>query len=210
MEDSLRSGADDPALRLVETVLWDGAACPRLPGHLDRLIRSAAMLGWPCDAAAAARALRGPPGQAARLRLVLAAEGRVEVTAAALPPPVTVWRIGVSAVPLVSSDPWLRVKSTRRATHDAARAALAPGLDEILFLNERDELAEGTITTVFFDRGQGLCTPPVACGALPGVLRAALLAQGCREEVLLAADLPRVRLWLGNALRGLCPAVIAR
>ena len=46
-------------------------------------------------------------------------------------------------------------------------------------------------------------TPPLACGLLPGVLRASL---ACPEEVLLARDLPHVRLWLGNALRGLRPA----
>jgi 4-amino-4-deoxychorismate lyase len=29
------------------------------------------------------------------------------------------------------------------------------------------------------------------------------------EEVLMVRDLPRVRLWVGNALRGLAPAVWA-
>jgi 4-amino-4-deoxychorismate lyase len=47
-------------------------------------------------------------------------------------------------------------------------------------------------------------TPPLACGLLPGVLRSDL---GCTEEVLRAEDLPEVRLWVGNALRGLIPAV---
>ncbi|MFN7053160.1 MAG: aminotransferase class IV, partial [Gemmobacter sp.] len=86
-------------------------------------------------------------------------------------------------------------------------AALPDGVEELIFLNERDEVCEGTITNLFFDRGQGICTPPRACGLLPGVLRAGLIAEGCREEVLPAEDLPRVRLWVGNALRGLIPAV---
>jgi 4-amino-4-deoxychorismate lyase len=73
----------------------------------------------------------------------------------------------------------------------------------VIFLNERGEVCEGTITNLFFDRGRGLRTPPLACGLLPGVLRSEL---GCPEEVLPAAELPRVRLWLGNALRGLIPA----
>jgi 4-amino-4-deoxychorismate lyase len=73
----------------------------------------------------------------------------------------------------------------------------------MIFQNERGEVCEGTITTVFFDRGQGMRTPPLACGVLPGVLRADL---GAAEEVLLVVDLPRVRLWVGNALRGLIPA----
>ena len=87
-----------------------------------------------------------------------------------------------------------------------ARAALPAGLDEVVFLNERGEVCDGTITTVFFDRGAGMRTPPLACGLLPGVLRAELAVP---EEVLLAGDLPKVRLWVGNALRGLIPAVWA-
>jgi 4-amino-4-deoxychorismate lyase len=49
-------------------------------------------------------------------------------------------------------------------------------------------------------------TPPLSCGLLPGVLRAEL---ACAEEILRAEDLPQVRLWVGNALRGLIPAVFA-
>jgi 4-amino-4-deoxychorismate lyase len=97
----------------------------------------------------------------------------------------------------------LRVKSTRREAYDQARATLPDGLDEVIFLNERGEVCDGSITTVFFDRGQGMRTPPLSSGLLPGVLRAEL---ACPEEVLLAEDLPRVRLWVGNALRGLIPA----
>jgi 4-amino-4-deoxychorismate lyase len=74
----------------------------------------------------------------------------------------------------------------------------------VIFLNERGEVCEGTITSLFFDRGQGMRTPPLASGLLPGVLRAEL---GCPEEVLRAGELPSVRLWVGNALRGLIPAV---
>ncbi len=77
-------------------------------------------------------------------------------------------------------------------------------MDEVVFLNERGEVCDGTITTLFFDRGAGLRTPPLRCGLLPGVLRAQV---NCPEEVLMAAELPAVRLWVGNALRGLCKAV---
>lgn len=32
MESPLCAGSDDPGLRLIETVLWDGARCPRIEG----------------------------------------------------------------------------------------------------------------------------------------------------------------------------------
>jgi 4-amino-4-deoxychorismate lyase len=96
------------------------------------------------------------------------------------------------------------VKSTNRASYDAARAALPEGVDEVILRNERDEVCDGSITTLFFDRGEGMRTPPLASGLLPGVLRAEL---ACPEEVLMVQDLPRVRLWVGNSLRGLIEAV---
>ena len=140
----------------------------------------------------------------ARVRLTVDALGQAEWQMAALPATKPEWRLGPTALPLASTDPWLSVKSTRRQVYDLARAALPQGLDEVLFVNERGEVCEGTITNLFFDRGQGMRTPPVSCGLLPGVLRAEL---ACPEEVLLAEDLPKVRLWVGNALRGLIAAV---
>jgi 4-amino-4-deoxychorismate lyase len=202
VESALRQGAGDPDLRLIETMLWDGMGFPRLALHMARLRRSAGRLGWPSGDVEAA--LRGVTGAPARVRLTLAAGGVCAVTLAALPPVAEVWRVGLAAGRLASGDPWLSVKSTRRAAYDAARAALPGGLDEVIFLNERDEVCDGSITTVFFDRGQGMRTPPLSSGLLPGVLRAEM---GCPEEVLPVADLPRVRLWVGNAVRGLIPAV---
>jgi 4-amino-4-deoxychorismate lyase len=199
VESALREGGGEPGLRLIETMLWDGARAPRWALHLERLRRSAGMLGWDCPELA----LSGPE-HAARLRLTLDREGRVEWTVAELPPTKVEWRVGLASERLRSDDPWLGVKSTRREVYDRARATLALGLDEVLFLNEHGEVCDGSITTVFFDRGQGMRTPPLACGLLPGVLRAEL---GCPEEVLMAEDLPKVRLWVGNALRGLIGAV---
>ena len=199
MESALREGGGEPGLRLIETVLWDGRAALRWPLHEARLRRSARMLGWGCPEVAP----EGPE-YPSRLRLTLDREGAVEWTVAALPPTKAEWRVGLAAERLASSDPWLRVKSTRRGAYDRARASLVDGLDEVIFLNERGEVCDGSITSVFFDRGQGLRTPPLSSGLLPGVLRAEL---GCLEEVLRVEDLPGVRLWVGNALRGLIPAV---
>lgn len=201
LEGALRGDAE-PGLRLIETMLWDGGAYPRLAGHMVRLTRSAAELGFCCDLGKVQAALPVPDAPA-RVRLALGASGDPEVTQAALPPAAPEWRVAVAEERLDSADPWLRHKTTRRATYDAARAVLPAGIDELLFLNERGEVCEGTISNVFFDRGQGLRTPPLICGLLPGVLRAEL---GCPEEVLRPEDLGRVRLWVGNALRGLITA----
>lgn len=192
--------------RLIETLGWDGGRLVRGARHLRRLGRSAAALGYPCDLRAAEAALNEGRERPARLRLTLDHEGRVEVAAGPMPAPATLWRVAVHPARLDAGDPWLRHKSTRRALYDAARAALPPSVDEWLFLNGRGEACEGAITTLFFDRGEGWRTPPLACGCLPGVLREEMLEEGAaREEVLLGSDLGRVRLAVGNSLRGLVP-----
>ena len=204
MEDPLHAGSGDPGLTLIETLAWDGTTILRLDLHLQRLTRSAARLGWPCDRDATRLALRGAaPADPARLRLTLDATGALRVTAAPMPPAKPRWAVTLAALRLQSGDPWLTVKSSRRTAYDTTRAALAVGTDEAIFLNERGQVCDGTISTVFFDRGQGLRTPPLRCGLLPGVLRASLAVP---EEVLLATDLPHVTLWVGNSLRGLIPA----
>lgn len=210
MESTLRRGVDE-GVRLIETLLWDGGAYPRLDLHLARLARGASALGYRIDMAHVQTVLAGAAGARSemvplRVRLTLGQAGDAEVSATPLPEAKPEWRVALAAERLRSDDPWLQVKSTRRPAYDAARANLPAGLDEVILTNERSEVCDGSITTVFFDRGAGLRTPPLTCGLLPGVLRAGLSVP---DEVLLAEDLPRVRLWVGNALRGLIPAIWA-
>ena len=204
-----------PDLELIETLGWNGATFVRLERHLSRLARGAEALGWGCDLAALRAALSGAvAGAPARLRLTLASSGAISVQTVPMPAAATRWRVGLSEVRLQSSDPWLRLKSTHRRGYDLARSRMPPGLDEVILLNERGEVCDGSITTVFYDAGAGLCTPPVSCGLLPGVLRAEMLeTRRCREAALPGGDLGKVRLWVGNSLRGLiavdwCPPMI--
>jgi 4-amino-4-deoxychorismate lyase len=194
--------------RLIETFARDGAGFRRLDAHLARARASAAALGFRWDEAAVRAALATVSGPGPlRVRLTVGRAGDAEVTTGALAPNPAGWRIALAAERLDPDAPLLRHKTTERAAHDRARAALAPGIDEALFLNRRGEVAEGTITNLFADFGDGLLTPPLASGCLPGILRAELLALGqAREAVIRAEDLPRARLCMGNALRGLIPA----
>jgi len=194
--------------RVIETFGWDGRRFPRLAMHMARLGRTCAALGIAWEPMAVMVRLDALPDRAPlRVRVTVDRRGGVEVSHGAVEPVAGPWRVALAAERLVAADPWLRVKTTERALYDGARAALPAGVDEVLFANEHGEVCEGAITTVFFDAGAGLCTPPVASGLLPGVLRAEMLAAGqCREAVLMVADLGRVRLWLGNSLRGMSGA----
>lgn len=45
------------------------------------------------------------------------------------------------------------------------------GYDEVLFLNVHDELAEGSISNIFFVKENEIYTPEVRCGILEGIVR---------------------------------------
>ncbi|MGB7503706.1 MAG: aminodeoxychorismate synthase component I [Azonexus sp.] len=197
----------DPGLKLIETLRRDDGSYPRLAGHLERLRRSADWFGFPFDETALRQRLDGLPGSGVwRVRLTLAKTGEIELQffplAAARHPH---WLARLATVRIVSGDPLRRHKTTARLLYDAALGCLEPDLPvfDVVFLNERGEVAEGARSNVFVERDGVLLTPPLASGALPGVLRAELMVAGrAREAVLLPEDLKQ-GFWLGNALRGL-------
>ncbi|MDF1633745.1 aminotransferase class IV family protein [Mycoplana sp. MJR14] len=221
-------------LSLIETLRWEPeAGFVRLERHLARLGHSAAALGLPgaegAQAAltqavkAAVANAASAPGNAAttlpstaqpaplRVRLELFGDGRIEVKTAPFAPLAAdaTWTVGIARTRLSSADPLLRHKTSRRTAYEAARAEFAAGAaDEVLLLNERGEVCEGTITSVFVDDGTGILkTPTLACGLLAGVLREDLIASGrAREAMLQAGDLAAGRLFVGNSLRGLIAA----
>lgn len=199
-----------PDTRLIETFGWDGSGFCRAGAHLGRARSSAAALGFHWDERAVDRALAGISDPAPqRVRLTIGRAGDVEVASAPLAGAPAAWRLMIAPERLDPDDPRLAHKTTERGLYDRTRAALPAGIDEALFLNTRGEVAEGTISTFFFDIGDGLMTPPLASGCLPGILRGEMLATGrAREAVLDRADLPRARLWMGNSLRGLIPAYL--
>ncbi|MBP1885338.1 aminotransferase class IV family protein [Sinorhizobium mexicanum] len=185
----------------------------RLQLHLARLTRSARRLGFAGAEAAQAHlteAVRGAVGPL-RVRLTLDRHGAIAVTTAPFAPlpDDTVWRARIAATRLDSGNRLLRVKTTRREIFEAARGEFTPEeADEVILLNEKGEVCEGTITSVFLDDGSGILkTPPISCGLLAGVLRTDLICQRrARVSRLTPADLESGRLYLGNSLRGLIRA----
>jgi len=204
----VESAFRDPELRLIETFGWDGTVYPRLARHLARMKTSAEVLGFPCNTDLLRAALPEAPGsRPLRLRLTLSRHGKVELASAPLAPNPAEWRIAVARDRVTSTDLRLAHKTTDRALYDQTRTSLPQGVDEMLFVNEREELTEGTITNLFFDLGNGLSTPPLSAGCLPGCLRAELIETGrAREAVLHINQLASATLFVGNSLRRLIPA----
>lgn len=211
IRDRTRAGFE-----LIETMRWEpGGGFLRLERHLARLYGSAHVLGFGYDPEQIGHVLKDAIGDAEgarRVRLTLGADGEAGATTQPYEPLPAhrTWTVRIARTRLVSTDPLLRHKTSRRDAYAAARTEFqVHQADEIVLLNERGEVCEGTITNIFADMGEGmLLTPALACGLLPGILRGQLLDDGrAREAVLTSADLVEAsRLYVGNSLRGLIPA----
>jgi para-aminobenzoate synthetase/4-amino-4-deoxychorismate lyase len=200
----------DPGIQLIETLRREDGNYPRLAGHLARLRHSAAWLGFALDDAAVLAALATQPEVGLwRVRLALAHDGTFVVQAFPLSDEAGTHRLArLADTPIDSRHPLRGHKSTDRAIYDAALQSIAddPVIFDVVFLNERGEVAEGARSNVFVERDGILLTPPLCSGALPGVLRAELINNGrAREAILRSTDL-QGGFFLGNALRGLIPA----
>ena len=139
MESPLHEIAPD-GLEVIETFGYtpkDGFA--RLGLHLDRAEATCARLKFPFDRGVALQSIgEAVADTPARVRMTVDATGQIKVVAAGLAEAPRLWRISVADIRLNSADLWLVVKTTKREIYDTERAALPNGVDEVIFLNERN------------------------------------------------------------------------
>lgn len=202
---------------LIETLLFDaGRGYYLLDRHLDRLERSARYFGYPVSRDAVRGVLEKEaedfPDGLVRVRLLVSHDGATSVTSVPISAPVPdqKMRYVFSERAVASDDVFVYHKTTIRDLYDDeyARVSEEFGADEVLFVNERGELTEGSRTNIFVERDGLLLTPPIGSGLLAGTLRADLLECGkAREAVLTPRDLERDDVvFLGNSVRGLIQA----
>jgi branched-subunit amino acid aminotransferase/4-amino-4-deoxychorismate lyase len=216
---------------LFETVRVVGGRPFQWKRHLERLVLSAAELGFPVPA--------GPDELAEALDQVLAAEGledavaRVTVTRGipgSRPTRSTAW---VEAEPLAGrlwegtrrgaatlvrarvpfpAPGWIgRHKTTSRiAWHLAREDARAAGADEVVLVTPDGLALEGAVSNLFAVLDGVLATSPVEIGVLPGITRAWVLrvsgSLGVETEVrpIAFAELARAEeVLLTNSIQGI-------
>ena len=203
---------DQPGFDLIETMAFHPqTGIALLDRHLTRMKASADRFGFAFDRHAARNELQAATFRldvASRVRLLLAASGAIAIESAAMPPvPETPVPVAIMPLPVDPGDFRLRHKTSDRRFYDTAR--IASGQFEVVFVGPDGLLTEGSFTTIFVPKDERLVTPSLlGSGLLPGVLRADLIARGTAiEGILTPADLA-APFFIGNALRGLIPAVL--
>ncbi len=221
-----------PSLRPVDSLLYPAA--PNRPTisdidfalmklHLGRLKKSATYFEFHFGSQYARRSLHkavkkyqkeSGKKEILRVRLLQHRNGAVSVNCFPFTPDPEdkVISFAISEKRLDSTDEFLKHKTTRRALFDSEHDRLSreTGCDEVLFLNERDELCEGSRSNLFIvpkeaQENDKMLTPAHASGLLPGTLRQKLLMQKrATEAVLTLRDLEGAeKIYFGNSVRGL-------
>ncbi|MCP3973513.1 MAG: aminodeoxychorismate synthase component I, partial [bacterium] len=187
-------------LGLLETIRWQKGAFHLLERHLDRLSDSADYFGFHCDEHDVREALTKHStalymtvDTAARIRLTMGRRGKVKIETAEVdllpfvdsPEDLEFGmhqvHVTLAEQPIDRRDVGLYHKTTRRDRYESARKS-APGVDDVLLINEAGFVTESTIANVAVRFGDVWLTPPMDAGCLPGVYRAELLARGVLEE----------------------------
>jgi para-aminobenzoate synthetase/4-amino-4-deoxychorismate lyase len=195
---------------LIETMRFDPHdGIVDIERHLARIKASADALGFAFDRHDARNELQAATfrlREQKKLRLLLSPTGALAIEVRPLPERPKIAGVAVAPLPVSRDDFRLSHKTSDRAFYDDARARA--GAFEVVFEDEAGFLTEGSFTNIFTKRDGKLVTPPLTRGLLPGVLRERLLATGeAVEGDLVAADLVS-GFYIGNAVRGLIPAIL--
>lgn len=198
---------------LIETMRFDPhEGIAELDRHLARMKRSADALGFAFDRHHARNELQAATfflRETRKLRLLLAPSGALAIESRPLPErPSGPVEVALAPLPVEPDDFRLSHKTSDRRFYDDAREAA--GTFEVAFAGEDGFVTEGSFTSVFVERGGRLLTPPLARGLLPGVLRETLIEEGRAEEADLRPEDLEEGFFVGNAVRGLLAARLAR
>lgn len=200
---------------LIETMLASPAGeVALLDLHLDRLSRSAQALGFAVTTRDEIRSqvidylVHHPmPECNQRVRLLMDRAGQVQIESYALPPLSDLSLVAISPDRLDSHEFFLQHKTTHRPWYADTTTWLAshPDFFDLIYLNEKNEVCEGSRSNVYLLQNGVWVTPPLPCGLLGGVLRRQLLESGnVVERTIEASALESrdVKIRLSNALRG--------
>lgn len=202
---------------LFETMRVEQNTILLLESHLTRLMASASQLQIKIDEGNIRtqlhKTLKLLTSRPYRLKLSVKPQGTIAIqTSDILPLPSVSLLWAQEILPddtmiMDSFNPLLQHKVALRPQYDRVLRRLETLREfDALFLNERGEVTEGARSNIFVLHNGIWATPPVTCGALPGVMRSKLLQDPLwktEERILIRQDIESAQsIILCNALRG--------
>ncbi|TQE81794.1 aminodeoxychorismate synthase component I [Leptospira noguchii] len=196
---------------LFETILYKNGIFYFQKEHLQRIKNSAKKFGFPFSEQEWISCLKKvstncPSSGSYRVKISLNSFGKFTYEFQILENFQKKGTLVVCNVLIDSSSEFRKHKTNLREIYDreGKRSREAGHLD-ILFLNEKKEITEGSISNIFVKIGDSYFTPPTSSGLLPGIFRNRLLKRkGFYEKTFSLEDLFRSdSVFLCNSLRGI-------
>lgn len=200
---------------LFETIFYKNGIFYFYKEHFKRISDSAKTFGIPFSENGWNRTLKElseiiPKRKPHRVRIDLDPSGNFKTSFAELPPFSKKGNVTIGGSKIRSESIFRRHKTGLRETYDQeGKKSRDAGFLDAVFLNEKDEITEGSISNVFVKIGNEYYTPPIESGVLPGVYRNRLLKRkGFREKRISLSELKNSNsVFLCNSLRGILRVV---
>ena len=200
----------DPYFEIFETLKFSNGEFERLNMHLNRMRDTASFFLFKFDENHILGALRKEISdynseEEFRVKIILNKWGKVKVEIKETSPMPGEIKIIISDK-IISENKFQYFKTTNRDLYSSEhRQYYEKGFFDVIFINEKQQVAEGAITNIFIRKSGLLYTPPLSSGILSGVYRKHWLQTNIniKEEILFKDDLLIAdEIILTNSLRG--------
>ncbi|TGK28090.1 aminodeoxychorismate synthase component I [Leptospira gomenensis] len=196
---------------LFETILYKNGIFYFHKEHFERISNSAKTFEFPFSEKEWNRTLEElskkiPKRKPYRVRIDLYPSGEFKTVLSELAPYPKKGNVTISRLKTDSSSIFRRHKTGLRETYDReGKKSREAGFLDVIFVNEKNEIVEGSIANVFVKIGKEYYTPPIESGVLPGVYRNRLLKRkGFREKKISVSEMKNSEsVFLCNSLRGI-------
>jgi len=141
-----------------------------------------------------------------RMRLLLNKWGKLKLDYSTLPQLPENIKVIISEKHINPDSTFQFFKTTNREVYNSElKKNNSEGFFDVIFFNERKELAEGAITNIFIRKEDVWFTPPVTCGILAGIYRSHFINtnDNVKETIITINDLLTAdEVKLVNSVRG--------
>lgn len=201
-----------PYFELFETMKFKNGVIERLDLHLKRLEESASYFLFKYNEEIVIKSLKDElskydSSKDYKVKLILNKWGSVNIEVSDISTTPGKINVIISDKIISAENRFQYFKTTNRDLYDSEYKKYSEeGFFDVIFINEKNQVAEGSRTNIFINKCGLLYTPPISCGILPGVFRKYWLRRNIniKEEVLFKDDLLVADdIILTNSLRGI-------
>ncbi|MFC2061021.1 aminodeoxychorismate synthase component I [Elusimicrobiota bacterium] len=194
--------------KLIETMLYD-RGYGNIGLHVERLKSSSEYFDYKFNENDILDGLNsiesGLGSEKYKVRLTLDKKGEVNVTAEKINSEEKDYKIIISDKKTDSEDISLYHKTTNRELYNCElKKAREKGYFDTIYLNEKNEITEGSITNVYIKKGDVFYTPPIECGLLNGVMRQIVIKEySIKEKIITKEELINAdEVYISNSIEG--------